>query len=614
MTHTLIFAWRDAHIAAIRARAHPDDLVVSLHLDASVLLHAAGIPFYETTDFLTPDDLRALPEQGFHLAQSWFRSFEADCRLDGVSPLAISAPELATGFSNALIARWLFNAIADRHPIGAVALFPASHENLLFTDTTIQPEMWIPLWRMMAQQRAVQVIELPIAPEENPQSQPVHRAGQIDRVRQIVRLVGSVIGNRIAWERQFARARRAGASVAFVVMINEAHRFADLHQQIAGSLDVPLIPAVVGARRSGGVQSYRAMLLLPGVQSLRLLAAGRRWYARFLAFQRTYQGEFPELFANPEYARQFHALFTRFLPDSSAVYTDAYIILRRSQARAAVITTYPQLHVGSVHAAARDLNIPVFALPHSGGPTDRDLRFRGDHTLIWSRDYQRAWRATQGDTPFIMTGMPTSIVQHGYPQQAVWRAGDHQRRRITLLLATVQVGMRPWVDVRRHSQTLRRLADVPAHLRDRVEVIFKLHPVSDYRHAYQAIVPEDAGYVRVIRDVPLETVLLASDLALLVNVSTSAHLLALAEGIPLLYLSTVGDTIIHDYLAIADWGGDAMTVLDDESVWARIESVLFDDAARARLLDANRRYWAQLEAAEHDPARVIGEALKPLLR
>jgi hypothetical protein len=603
MMHTLIFAWHDAHVAAIRARANPADLVVSLHLDASALLRAAGIPFHELTDFVTQDDVRVLLEQGYHLAQTWCESFAADCRFEGVSPLANEALSLASFITDGMIARFVFDAVMRRYPVDALLLFTAPIDHLMINDSVLSIDLWVPVWRMLAKERGLPVI--PLSSHDEPA---VRRPGTMQRVRQAVGIARQILANRIAWQRHFSQTRLGTGAACMVVLISETRRYAGLLDEIAHGLDAPLIPIALGARRTGGVGAYRALALLPGVDMLRIRKAARGWHARFLAFQQSYSGAYPELFANPDYAPHFRAYFLRFLPDSVQIYRDAQTIFRRTHTRAVIAATFPMLSAGSVHAAARDLAVPVLALPHSGGPTDKHMRCRGDRTLVWSHDYARAWASTQGDTPLTVTGLHPSIISGSYASSQVWQSGQRGRARVLLLLATIQTGIRPWADMHQHRVLLERLACVPDHLRDRVEVIFKLHPAHDYRHVYRALVPEHAEHVRIVRDVPLEAVLLTSDLAVLVNVSTSAHLLALAEGIPLLYVSAAGG-IIDDYLAISQWEPDMMTANPDQ-VWDRIESALFDAEARAHLLDINRRYWARLGAGSPDPAGAIREALR----
>ncbi len=602
MTRTLIFVWRDAHIAAVRARANPADLIVSLHLDASALLRAAGIPFHETTDFLTPADLRILLEQGFHLAQTWFRSFEAECRIDGVSPLANEALSLAPFITDGIIARFLFDAVTRRHPVDRLLLFAAPIDPIVITDSVLTIDLWVSAWRMLAQARGLPVTLLP----SDEAASSMRRRSLAGRAREAMRIARHIVANRIAWQRHFNRGRSGAGAVCFVVLNGEANRYTGLVQEMARRLDAPLIPIALGARRTGGVGIYRALALLPGAAVPRRSAA-RRWYAHFLTFQQTYSGAHPELFANPDYAAHFRAYFLKFLPDSIQIYHDAQSIFRQTRARAVIAATFPTLHTGSVHAAARAMGIPVLALPHSGGPTDRHTRYRGDRTLAWSHDYARAWASTQGDTPLIVTGLHPSIITGSYAPSQAWQPDRGGRARVLLLLATIQTGIRPWADMRQHYALLEQLAHVPDHLHERIEVVFKLHPAHDYRHVYQAIAPDDIAHVRVVRDVPLEAVLRTSDLALLVSVGTSAHLLALAEGIPLLYVSAA-ESIIDDYLAISEWEPD-MATRDPRQVWARIESALFDADARARLIDANRRYWARLGAGAPDPAGAICEAL-----
>jgi hypothetical protein len=179
------------------------------------------------------------------------------------------------------------------------------------------------------------------------------------------------------------------------------------------------------------------------------------------------------------------------------------------------------------------------------------------------------------------------------------------------MLSTVQISAIQFLDTDLHRSTLKTIADVPPHLIDKVEVIFKLHPSYDYKYFYESLIPPQSDAVTVVRDTSLEDVLNSADLAVLVNISTSAHLLSLALEIPTLYIHTA-NTWLGQYFKLDDWGAE-FTVRTDEAIWPTFEKILFDSTSTQKLVEANRKYWTRLEATSHDPVEIISRIVQPHL-
>lgn len=264
------------------------------------------------------------------------------------------------------------------------------------------------------------------------------------------------------------------------------------------------------------------------------------------------------------------------------------------------------LNLSGVIAAAQQSSLHITSIPDSGIPTEPNLTYFGDSVIAWTNDYREIWKDAVEAKNLHIVGLPPSIIARGYQQSAAPQAA-RQRRRVTLLMSTVQLSALSYVDIDAHRQALRLLAQVPDHLQDRVEVCFKLHPTYDFQHFYESLIPAGSSNVRIIRDQAIETVLADSALAMLVNINTSAHLLALSKATPLLHIHTAASWF-RAYDRLDAWG-HGFTVTDEKHIWPAIESALFDPDYRGSLLRANHDYWRRLGTEQGDPAAAISAIL-----
>ncbi|MGQ9910017.1 MAG: thioredoxin domain-containing protein [Candidatus Flexifilum sp.] len=298
------------------------------------------------------------------------------------------------------------------------------------------------------------------------------------------------------------------------------------------------------------------------------------------------------------------------LVNTAQTYREGRTLFKRLRTHLLLTGGVPELNASGIIGAAADRRIPVLSLPHSGIPTEPNLTYFGDAAIAWTEDYRAVWKDAIEPEAIHVVGLDPAIIARGYPLRSDAARPERARKRVTVLTSTVQLSALSYVEIDAHRRMLAALAHVPAHLRDRVEVCFKLHPVYDYRYFYESLVKDDSP-VQIIRDRSIESVLDETDLALLVNINTSAHLLALARAIPLLHIHNAASWF-RAYDRLDDWGQD-FTIRDADAVWPAIERALFDPAYRRAVVDANRAYWNRLKADQPDPAERIAAILSDRL-
>jgi hypothetical protein len=604
----LICAWTADHVAYLRMALREGDRVVSFDLDASALLNEAGIPFVEAYTFISDDETAAFQEPADELARTWYKPIESQCLIDGVSPLEMERRTLYTFFQNALCARLIGLRLFERFPCSRLVIFDYPRDPITFTD--LHENATMPILEYLAERRGVDV-EVISAPQTGPSRVPERPR------RSLPRLLLNLLRNRLHWERQFwGMALRRGASINVVLLINEAERYARIVDHLRSRFPGRFFTGVIGGRSTAGVKidgcdwHYPGFNLLPDLGYLRIRRLSRRWYAAWEAYRAAYQGAYPEIVANPHFDFQFRYLFGVRLVNTAQTYREGRTLFKRLRTHLLLTGGVPELNASGIIGAAADRRIPVLSLPHSGIPTEPNLTYFGDAAIAWTEDYRAVWKDAIEPEAIHVVGLDPAIIARGYPLRSDAARPERARKRVTVLTSTVQLSALSYVEIDAHRRMLAALAHVPAHLRDRVEVCFKLHPVYDYRYFYESLVKDDSP-VQIIRDRSIESVLDETDLALLVNINTSAHLLALARAIPLLHIHNAASWF-RAYDRLDDWGQD-FTIRDADAVWPAIERALFDPAYRRAVVDANRAYWNRLKADQPDPAERIAAILSDRL-
>lgn len=608
MSKRIICVWTANHVTFLHSMYTPDDTIISFDLDASALLDRTSIPYIDAYRFISMEEVSAFQAQANELAHTWYKPIESKCMIDGVSPLEMERRTLYTFFHNALCARLIGLRILDRYPSERLLIFDYPQDPIVFTD--LHENATMPILRYQAEQRGM-FVDVIVAPQTEATRIPTRAK------RKLPQKVFNLLRNRWYWERQFWRMSWPQSSSTLIVLrINEGFRYAAIVDILRSRSEKRVMVGVVGGRGSAGLKlahynwGYPSFSLLPNHSYLRLKHHAKQWQMVWTRHQAEYQGDFTEIFANKYFDFQFRHLFQVRLVNTTLAFREARTIFKRLRTTHLMTSSILDLNIPGVIAAAKELDLHITTIPDSGIPTEPNLTYFGDSVIAWTNDYREVWKHSIKSKQLHIVGLHPSIIAHGYQQSTDTPPIDRTHKRVTLLMSTVQLSAISYLDIDAHRLTLRLLAQVPDHLQGRVELRFKLHPIYDFQHFYESLIPETSS-VQVIRSRSIEEVIAESDLTLLVNINTSAHLLALAKSVPLLHIHTA-PSWFRVYDRLDEWGRD-FTVTHEADIWPTIERILFDNIHRQTVLAANRAYWEHLGANQSDPIANISAVLNQRL-
>lgn len=587
MSQSLIFLTRAKQIDTLRD--HDPHLlseghIIALDLDVTARLDMLGYTYITTTDLIPMSDADSLLNLAHEIAETWFESISDEVTVHEVNAAWLERHELDYAFREGVFARAVFERAQAYYNAVSAVLFenhqvPTVHANL-------SPDTANAVWRFLAEQAGLALTIIP-----SPRTTRTHE-NPMPRWKQAWSAIRGIVRNPLTW-RMLSPVPSRGA-ILFIVAINETFRYAAVIKGLRETMGPRLMPLALGARTLGRVDipAYKltlgALALPPTLRYRRYIRLMRAAFEKWKAAP--YQGNYPELFANPYLHFQFEAFFVNRLPHALSVYSDARTVFTRLRPAAVATSAVPNLHQTAVLEAARRLDIPAATLPHSGVVTDPRITVFGDVAIAWTRDYEAVWKDALA--PIIVTGLPKTIVTDGYVQAAEALSAHSLRRTVLAIVSTLSVGLFPFADYSKHRATLEMLAHVPSHLAENVQVHFKLHPKWDYQYVYQqASTGAVPNTIEIMRDVSIHQLMREADVVLLINVPSSASLLALVEEKPLLIVDTASR--LGSEFVSPQWSESAV-IRNNTDMWRTVEDVLFSAERREDILEANRRYWAWL--------------------
>ena len=615
MTQPLVFLVRPQQVDTL-VEAAPDLLsaarLISLDLDVSARLAMLGFTSTAMTDVLPADEIHRLRLEAVRLSETWFLPYQDLFTHDGFVLPYLDRFAMAWFFTEALIARELFRHCAG--DASEIVIVDSSRKLTLWG--TAPPDAANAVWRWMGEGR-VKIYPSPLAPL--PQGERGTRKAsqrfsalreQLKNSNRIVMLVGNWLLNPLLRDAM----RGKSYDALMVVYYLEASRYS----AIAGTLERAFgdrfakMTTDYAHRAETGGTTWNPMPTLRPYWTARRVGEGmRRAFETWKA--QPYQGDYPELFANPHLHFKFRHFITERFPRAAQTAADTLFALRRFHPKTIIVTSAAIYHQPQIIAAAGRLGIPVMTVPHSGIPTAPEITLTGERGIVWTQDFIDWWgRAGEafGINPdrLVRVGLPQEIVLHGYEQQAV-QPSTSGKKTILALLSAATLDTVAHGDMAAHWDTLKALANVPPHLRDSVRVIFKLHPGADYQYFYEQVRQSSAApdAIEIVKNASLLDLVREADLSVSVNIPTSAYLLPLESGKPLLHLQTIALPGIR--FALGSWQG-ASVIREREMIWSTLESALNDPAA---VVEDNQRFRASIGADMGDPLENIIAALVKML-
>jgi hypothetical protein len=661
MTQPLIFLVRPQQVDTL-AEIAPDFLstarLISLDLDVSARLAMLGYDSTAMTDVLPAEDIYRLRLEAVRLSETWFLPYIDLFTYDGYVLPYLDRFAMAWFFTEALIARELFRrCVGDTDEIVII-----DSPRKLTVWGTAPPDAANAVWRWMGEGRVKVVTPHPLTPslpQGERESKPKQErfAAWRARLKSLSRVV-MMAGNWLLNPRLREAVRGKSYDALMFVYYLEASRYSAIAESLERAFGNRFAKMTTdyGHRVETGGAVWNPMPTLRPYWITRQAGEGMRRAFEAWKAQR-YEGSYPELFANPHLHFKFRHFITEQFPQAVETTATASFVMKRFRPKTIIVTSAAIHHQPQIIAAAGRLGIPVMTVPHSGIPTAPEITLLGERGIVWTQDFIDWWgRGGESKTEapadkfginfdpsampkssekgasadvnsnqlvtsellekqansaadsnrIVMVGLPKAIVLHGYEQKAI-EPPSSGKKTILALLSAATLDTIAHGDMVAHWEALKELANVPAHLRETVRVIFKIHPGADYQHFYEQVRQSSAtpDAVEIVKNASLLDLVRAADLCLSVNIPTSAYLLPLEEGKPLLHVQTIALPGIR--FALGNWQG-ASVIREREMLWPALEKALDDPAA---ILDDNRRFWAWLGADSGDPLgnlqRAVGE-------
>jgi len=271
--------------------------------------------------------------------------------------------------------------------------------------------------------------------------------------------------------------------------------------------------------------------------------------------QANYAGPHPELFGNPYLNFQFKRIWDGMLMASQL--GDLYSSLLDTIRPSLVVLGHDAFTLGrTLVRAARRKGIPTAALIHGGFA--HSAGFRGlvgdaDYLMVWgkedmrwltkysvSRDRLRAVGSLRYDQQYRVA-LSEGVERNSEPSQKEARRALRlpvEKSVILYLTASTNAGMaQPIANPAIHRATWRELVAFAARSPEFTFVI-KPHPSYDHFEFYRHLRKHCPRNLVLLENADLETAILASNVAVMVNYATTAALEATLLNIPVTFLQT----------------------------------------------------------------------------
>jgi hypothetical protein len=249
----------------------------------------------------------------------------------------------------------------------------------------------------------------------------------------------------------------------------------------------------------------------------------------------------------------------------------------------------------------------ILEVPHTRWPLDYPERAHVESIhLVFSRSAAEFMRCFHG-----FSNIQVAHVSKASPnERAASTRSAGGKKVLMLLLNSPDLNSLPLYDIKTHLSVLSHVADVPPHLRDRIEVAIRVKrgaagEVAFYRNALGLPAELFARFEGCSFDECIDM----ADCVAGVNCPTGGYCEVLERSVPLVdvqiaMLPCYATTAAPDFLRSIV---GRITNLPD--FWAHVEMILFDESYRNRILEIQRRFIAYDQPEQAPAIRDIVKAL-----
>ena len=262
----------------------------------------------------------------------------------------------------------------------------------------------------------------------------------------------------------------------------------------------------------------------------------------------------------------------------------------------------------------------ILVSPHSMWPCDLNWATweSSDAAVMPSRSAAHRLRTLSGMRDVHVAGGLSDrcyrSLLHPSPSRAAVAAKKQTlpvRKIVVMVTNSLELNSVPFVDLKRHFETVTRLAQVPQALRSRIllSVRTKPKPLGEGPLLYQTLCGFDPEGSAFLNGLTFSDVIDLADCVVGVNLPTTGYFEVMEKGVPLIQVQTAPVTTLHPDLPPDVTG----LITDADDMWPAIEAVLFDEERRFRLLRRQQRFITDdllLDASrDRDPLSTVVSAV-----
>jgi hypothetical protein len=241
----------------------------------------------------------------------------------------------------------------------------------------------------------------------------------------------------------------------------------------------------------------------------------------------------------------------------------------------------------------------ILLAPHSLWPSDKNWRFveESDSAFVFFRGARRRLQRIAGlsEVYVVQRNRPSEYrsLVHSHPEENIVKQKKSllgKRKLVLVVTNALELLSVPFVDLKRHFQTLSVLARVPQQVQD--SIILAIKPKRTNLGEDPILYSKLCGFTQesttFTEDLDLSQCLQLAACAIGVNVPTNGYYEVLESGVPLIHVQTGRCVTQHPDLPARVIG----LVRKDDQIWPRIINVLFHPHDRQRLKNTQRRFLA----------------------
>ncbi len=503
-------------------------------------LEARGIPHHNLWRFVTLEDQLQSAEGALQISDTWLDPLHLSYAGADVGKLFQTT--LLYTFRDALLAQRIAANYLDHVASQAPMLLLPVRESARHLD------LLLALLRWTAERRGVPVRDLP-APSPSAALSPLHFTKQ---------LYHSFAGwhHRMGWGSGVLKHEKTFVKTVLLFgggadFVNQRHIARALREQLNyRALQVNLSsrkPQPSAYSRSQDLGVGEGYLQLPVYSSpwsyAKLLTYGRRSWHRFRQWAAAHPNDHPALFQNRWLSPMLRAFFLRALPAALGAFEVTENLLQAYQPDLIVLNNDADARSRTIVHTARNLGIPSLLNIHSGV---NDLHFRRpytDHVFVWGETHRQQMMSLGfPEERVTITGNPNYdyIVEVKATltnlRARIRRQLNLQDDTLAILLTSARSPyLLTFIDMLRHLKDLEALATAVQTLPN-VRLIVKPHPRYDDISLFRPLA-ERFDRLTIVEDILLDQLLPACDVAVMLNVITTAGIEALLMGIPLVWIN-----------------------------------------------------------------------------